>query len=73
MLQAFAVELETVRESGLAIEREEFIRGASCMAAPVTNNAGQVIGSVARLDDPRPNSRPATETSPSCCAMWLRG
>ncbi len=50
--QAFAEELETVRECGIAIEREEFIRGASCMAAPVTNNAGQVIGSVAVSMDP---------------------
>lgn len=50
--RVFAAELEAVRESGIAIEREEFIRGASCMAAPVTTTAGQVIGSVAVSMDP---------------------
>lgn len=43
----FDAELEKVRSSGIAVEREEFIRGASCMAAPVTTAAGQVVGSVA--------------------------
>lgn len=43
----FASELDEVRTSGIAVEREEFIRGASCMAAPVTSPAGQTIGSVA--------------------------
>ena len=50
--QVFAAELDAVRETGIAIEREEFIRGASCMAAPVTTGAGQVIGSVAVSMDP---------------------
>lgn len=45
--QSFAIELDSVRETGIAIEQEEFIRGASCMAAPVTTPGGQVIGSVA--------------------------
>lgn len=44
---AFAIELDDVRESGIAVEREEFIRGASCLAAPVTTLAGQTVGSVA--------------------------
>lgn len=50
--QAFAAELDTVRSSGIAIEREEFIRGASCMAAPVMTAAGQTVGSVAVSMDP---------------------
>ncbi|GAB3523372.1 IclR family transcriptional regulator [Arthrobacter monumenti] len=40
-------ELERVREGGIAVEREEFITGASCLGAPVTNAAGQIVGSVA--------------------------
>lgn len=40
-------ELERVREGGIAVEREEFIEGASCIAAPVRNAAGQIVGSVA--------------------------
>jgi DNA-binding IclR family transcriptional regulator len=40
-------ELCEVRDSGIAVEREEFLVGASCLAAPVTNLAGQTIGSVA--------------------------
>lgn len=49
---AFEIELDEVRSSGIAIEREEFIRGASCMAAPVTTAAGQTVGSVAISMDP---------------------
>lgn len=49
---AFGTELETVRASGTAVEREEFIRGASCMAAPVTTAAGQIVGSVAVSMEP---------------------
>lgn len=45
-------ELRGVREDGVAVEREEFIHGASCMAAPVTNLAGQTIGSVAVSMEP---------------------
>lgn len=43
----FDAELNVVRASGIAAEREEFIRGASCMAAAVTTAGGQTIGSVA--------------------------
>lgn len=50
--EAFAAELDRVRESGIAVEREEFIRGASCLAAPVTTPAGQTVGSVAVSMDP---------------------
>jgi DNA-binding IclR family transcriptional regulator len=49
---AFAAELDGVRATGIAIEREEFIRGASCMAAPVTTPAGQTVGSVAVSMEP---------------------
>lgn len=45
-------ELSTVGEEGIAVEREEFIRGASCMAAPVTTSTGQTIGSVAVSMEP---------------------
>lgn len=48
----FDTELAEVRSSGIAIEREEFIRGASCMAAPVTTAGGQTVGSVAVSMDP---------------------
>jgi DNA-binding IclR family transcriptional regulator len=40
-------ELERVLNSGIAIEREEFISGSSCLGAPVTNAAGRIVGSVA--------------------------
>ena len=50
--EIFDAELQEVRASGIAVEREEFIRGASCMAAPVTTAAGQTVGSVAVSMDP---------------------
>ncbi|WP_026818636.1 IclR family transcriptional regulator [Arthrobacter castelli] len=40
-------ELERVLNSGIAVEREEFISGSSCLGAPVTNAAGRIVGSVA--------------------------
>jgi DNA-binding IclR family transcriptional regulator len=40
-------ELANVQSNGIAVEREEFFLGAACLAAPVTNLAGQTIGSVA--------------------------
>jgi DNA-binding IclR family transcriptional regulator len=40
-------QLEQVRATGLAAERQEFVGGKSCLAAPVTNPGGQIIGSVA--------------------------
>ena len=42
-----AAELDQVVKTGIAVEREEFFYGASCMAAPVTDSAGQTVGSVA--------------------------
>ena len=34
------------------MEREEFVQGACCMAAPVLSSAGQTVGSVAVSMDP---------------------
>ncbi|NKX52527.1 IclR family transcriptional regulator, partial [Arthrobacter deserti] len=50
--EGLEAELLGVRERGIAVEREEFIHGASCLAAPVTNPSGQTIGSVAVSMDP---------------------
>lgn len=40
-------ELARVRAEGLAVEREEFVLGASCLAAPVVDTASRTLGSVA--------------------------
>ncbi|WP_277552668.1 IclR family transcriptional regulator [Kocuria oceani] len=40
-------ELRRVRAEGIAVEREEFVPGASCLAAPVLDAAGRTLGSVA--------------------------
>ncbi|GAA3729835.1 DNA-binding IclR family transcriptional regulator [Spinactinospora alkalitolerans] len=40
-------QLSHVRESGIALELEEFQRGLGCMAAPVQSRAGAVVASVA--------------------------
>lgn len=39
-------ELETIRERGLAFEREERVEGIQCVAAPVQDNDGQLLGAV---------------------------
>jgi DNA-binding IclR family transcriptional regulator len=39
-------ELETIRERGLAYEREERVEGIQCVAAPVQDNDGQLLGAV---------------------------
>lgn len=44
---ALARELARVRTEGIAVEREEFVPGASCLAAPVVDSAGRTLGSVA--------------------------
>ncbi|MFI7481806.1 IclR family transcriptional regulator [Kocuria sp. M1R5S2] len=44
---ALADELARVRAEGVAVEREEFVPGASCLAAPVVDAAGRTLGSVA--------------------------
>ena len=40
-------ELGRVRAEGIAVEREEFVPGASCLAAPVVDAAGRTLGAVA--------------------------
>lgn len=44
---AFEHELELVRESGFALDREEFADGFCCIASPVLNPDGQVAASLA--------------------------
>lgn len=39
-------ELERVRERGLALDNEEIFKGLQCVAAPVLNHDGEVIGAV---------------------------
>lgn len=58
-----AAELRRVAETGIAVEREEFIHGASCMAAPVTTAGGQTIGSVAVSMDPADFSARSAEVA----------
>ncbi|MEX5295955.1 IclR family transcriptional regulator [Kocuria sp. CPCC 205268] len=45
--EELAQELGRVRSEGIAVEREEFVPGASCLAAPVVDAAGRTLGSVA--------------------------
>ena len=45
--EALQLELRRVRAEGVAVEREEFVPGASCLAAPVVDSAGRTLGSVA--------------------------
>ena len=45
-------QLEQVTRRGIAVEREEFVQGACCMAAPVLSSTGQTVGSVAVSMDP---------------------
>ncbi|MQA16721.1 MAG: helix-turn-helix domain-containing protein [Pseudonocardiaceae bacterium] len=44
---AFDHELELVRQSGFALDREEFAEGFCCIASPVLNPDGQVAASLA--------------------------
>lgn len=44
---AFDHELELVRESGFALDREEFAEGFCCIASPVLNPDGRVVASLA--------------------------
>lgn len=39
-------ELETVRQTGLAYDREEYLRGVSCIGAPVFDVAGEAVAGV---------------------------
>lgn len=44
--QELLEQLETVRERGLAFDREEVFKGLQCVAAPVLDQEGEVIGAV---------------------------
>lgn len=41
------LEMARIRESGVAIDNEEFIQGAMCLGAPIRNHEGEVIAAVA--------------------------
>ena len=45
-LPALAEEMASIRERGVALDREEFVQGAMCLAAPIRNHEGDVIASV---------------------------
>lgn len=46
-LEAMREELERVRRDGVAIDAEEYLVGARCVAAPVRDFEGEVVGAVA--------------------------
>ncbi len=46
-LTLLKLELARVRERGLALDLEEYLSGAMCLAAPVRNNDGVVVAAIA--------------------------
>ena len=42
-LQALAEEMASIRDHGIAVDREEYALGAMCLAAPIRNHEGEVI------------------------------
>ena len=44
--ETLLVELEHVREQGLAYDREEIVPGLSCIAAPIRDDEGRVIAAI---------------------------
>lgn len=44
--EALKVEMASIRETGIAVDREEFVLGAMCLAAPIRSYEGDVIASV---------------------------
>jgi len=45
-LQALADEMASIRSQGIAVDREEFVQGAMCLAAPIRNYEGDVVATV---------------------------
>lgn len=45
--EALAAELEHVRQVGYAVDREEFAPGFCCVAAPVLDGSGELLGALA--------------------------
>jgi DNA-binding IclR family transcriptional regulator len=43
---ALAQELQTIRENGVAFDREEAALGLTCVAAPIRSRSGKVLGAV---------------------------
>jgi len=41
--EALRLELESIRETGLAFDREEYVRGVHCIGSPVFNASGTVV------------------------------
>ena len=60
----FREELNTIREQGYAEENEEFYQGNACIAAPVKNYQGRVVGAVSvsfpPQSSPGPNCKQTT-------------
>jgi DNA-binding IclR family transcriptional regulator len=44
--RALEAELKTVREQGVARERDEAVLGESSLAAPITDHAGHAVGAI---------------------------
>ena len=44
--QALAEEMASIRGRGIAVDREEYVLGAMCLAAPIRNYEGDVIATV---------------------------
>jgi DNA-binding IclR family transcriptional regulator len=45
-LQALAKEMASIRDRGIAVDREEYVLGAMCLAAPIRNYESDVIATV---------------------------
>jgi len=45
-LDQLAAELEGIRQTGYALDREEFKLGAQCVAAPIYNHNGQLVAAI---------------------------
>lgn len=52
-LAALRLELARIRERGLAVDYEEFMAGVMCMAAPIRNHDGHIVGALS-ISGPAP-------------------